>query len=164
MTQPPHILLVEARYYAHIADPLRRGAERALVAAGATHEIVSVPGAFEIPAAIGLVARATNRFDGFVALGCVIRGETTHYNHICAECARGLQDLAVREGIAIGFGVLTVENEAQALARASAERRDKGGEAVRACLALVDLKRRLTGEENEHADRATARRSAGERA
>jgi 6,7-dimethyl-8-ribityllumazine synthase len=164
MTRPPHILLVEAPYYAHIADPLRRGAERALVAAGATHEIVSVPGAFEIPAAIAFVARVTNRFDGFVALGCVIRGETTHYDHICAECARGLQDLAVHEGIAVGFGVLTVENEAQALARASAERRDKGGEAVRACLALIDLKRRFTGEENEHADRATARRSAGERA
>jgi 6,7-dimethyl-8-ribityllumazine synthase len=163
MSRPPHILLVEAPYYAHIAELLRRGAERALTEAGATHEIVSVPGAFEIPAAIGLVARATNRFDGFVALGCVIRGETTHYDHICAECARGLQDLAVHDGIAIGFGVLTVENEAQALARASAERRDKGGEAVRACLALVDLKRRFTGEEHEHADRTAARQSAGER-
>jgi 6,7-dimethyl-8-ribityllumazine synthase len=160
MTRPPHILLVEAPYYAHIADLLRRGAERALAAAGATHEIVSVPGAFEIPAAIGLAARATTRFDGFVALGCVIRGETTHYDHICVECARGLQDLAVREGVAIGFGVLTVENEAQALARASAGQRDKGGEAVHACLALVDLKRRFTGEENEHAHRAATRQPA----
>jgi 6,7-dimethyl-8-ribityllumazine synthase len=156
MTRPPHILLVEAPYYAHIAELLRRGAARALAAAGATHEIISVPGAFELPAAIGLVARTTNRFDGFVALGCVIRGETTHYDHICAECARGLQDLAVRNGIAIGFGVLTVENEAQALARASAERRDKGGEAVRACLALVDLKRRFIREEHEPTDRAAA--------
>ena len=161
MKRPPHILIVEAPYYAHIAEQLRRGAERALATAGATHEIVSVPGAFEIPAAIGIVARATNRFDGFVALGCVIRGETTHYDHICAECARGLQDLAVREGLAIGFGVLTVENEAQALARASAERRDKGGEAVRACLSLVDLKRRISGEEHDDADGAAARRSAG---
>jgi 6,7-dimethyl-8-ribityllumazine synthase len=108
-----------------------------------------------------MVARATNRFDGYVALGCVIRGETTHYDHICAECARGLQDLAVRDGLAIGFGVLTVENEAQALARASAESRDKGGEAVRACLALVDLKRRITGEEHDYADGAVARQSAG---
>jgi 6,7-dimethyl-8-ribityllumazine synthase len=158
MNRPPHILLVEAPYYAHIADELRRGAERALAAAGVTHEIISVPGAFEIPAAIGLVARATERFDGFVALACVIRGETTHYDHICSESARGLQDLAVRDGLAIGFGILTVENEAQALARASADRRDKGGEAVRACLAIVDLKRRLAGEENDHTDRAAAHR------
>jgi 6,7-dimethyl-8-ribityllumazine synthase len=145
MNRPPHILIVEAPYYAHIADHLRKGAERALAAVGATYEIIAVPGAFEIPAAIGLVARASNRFEGFVALGCVIRGETTHYDHICVESARGLQDLAVREGLPIGYGILTVENEAQALARASAENRDKGGEAVRACLALVDLKHRLTG-------------------
>jgi 6,7-dimethyl-8-ribityllumazine synthase len=154
MIRPPHILLVEAPYYTHIAEHLRQGAKRALDAAGATHETIAVPGAFEIPAAIGMVARANRRFDGFVALGCVIRGETTHYDHICAESARGLQDLAARDGIAIGYGILTVENEAQALARASAEHRDKGGEAVRACLALVDLKRRLSGEENEHTYRA----------
>jgi 6,7-dimethyl-8-ribityllumazine synthase len=156
MNRPPHILLVEAPYYTHIADQLRKGAQRALAAVGATHEIILVPGAFEIPAAIGLVARASDRFDGFVALGCVIRGETTHYDHICAESARGLQDLAVRDGLAIGYGILTVENEAQALARASAERRDKGGEAVRACLALVDLKRRVAGEENEHTNSSDA--------
>ena len=143
MSGPPHILLVEAPYYAHIAGDLRRGAERALAAAGATHECVAVPGAFEIPAAIATAARAGGRFDGFVALGCVIRGETTHYDHICAESARGLQDLAVRHGLAIGYGILTVENEAQALLRASPDGRDKGGEAVRACLALVALKRRF---------------------
>jgi len=145
MTSPPHILLVEAPYYTHIATELRRGAERALTAAGATYELASVPGAFEIPAAIGIAAKASERFDGFVALGCVIRGETTHYDHICAESARGLQDLAVRDGLAIGYGILTVEKEAQALARASPNGRDKGGEAVRACLAIVDLKRRLAG-------------------
>jgi 6,7-dimethyl-8-ribityllumazine synthase len=145
MTSPPRILLVEAPYYAHIAAELRRGAERALAAAGATHEVVVVPGAFEIPAAIGLAARASERFDGFVALGCVIRGQTTHYDHICTESARGLQELAVRDGLAIGYGILTVENEAQALARASPEGRDHGGAAVRACLAMVDLKRRLAG-------------------
>ena len=78
MNRPPHLLLVEAPYYTHIADHLRKGAERAMAAAGATHEAISVPGAFEIPAAIGMVARSTDRFDGFVALGCVIRGETTH--------------------------------------------------------------------------------------
>lgn len=145
MTSPPHILLVEAPYYTHIATELRRGAERALTAAGATYELASVSGAFEIPAAIGIAAKASQRFDGFVALGCVIRGETTHYDHICAESARGLQDLAVRDGLAIGYGILTVENEAQALARASPNGRDKGGEAVRACLAIVDLKRRFAG-------------------
>ena len=164
MNRPPHILLVEAPYYTHIAGHLRKGAERAMAAGGATHEVISVPGAFEIPAAIGMVARSTDRFDGFVALGCVIRGETTHYDHICAESARGLQDLAVREGLAIGYGILTVENETQALARASAEHRDKGGEAVRACLALVDLKRRLAGEENDYTDRAAAGRSSAGKA
>jgi len=147
MNQKPHILLVEAPYYSHIAAELRRGAERALAAAGATFERISVPGAFEVPGAIAIASRANRNFDGFVALGCVIRGETTHYDHICAESARGLQDLAVRDGIAIGYGILTVENEAQALARASPEGRDKGGEAVRACLAIVELKRRLTGSE-----------------
>lgn len=143
MTRPPHLLLVEAPYYAHIAALLRQGAERALAAAGATHEIVSVPGAFEIPAALGFAALAADRFDGFVALGCVIRGETTHYDHICAETARSLQDLMVRDGLAIGYGILTVENEAQALVRAAPDGRDKGGEAVRACLALAALKRRF---------------------
>jgi 6,7-dimethyl-8-ribityllumazine synthase len=145
MTSPPRILLVEAPYYAHIAAELRRGAERALAAAGATHEGVVVPGAFEIPAAIRFAARAGEGFDGFVALGCVIRGQTTHYDHICTESARGLQELAVRDGLAIGYGILTVENEAQALARALPEGRDHGGAAVRACLAMVDLKRRLAG-------------------
>ena len=143
MSRPPHILIVEAPYYAHIAEALRRGAERALAAAGASHETVQVPGSFEIPAAIGIAARASERFDGFVALGCVIRGQTTHYDHICAESARGLQDLAVRDGLAIGYGILTCENEAQALERAPPEGRDHGGAAVRACLAIVELKRRL---------------------
>ena len=145
MTRPPHLLLVAAPYYAHIAALLRQGAERALAEAGATYEIVSVPGAFEIPAAIALAARSAERFDGFVALGCVIRGETTHYDHICAETARSLQDLMVRDGLAAGYGILTVENEAQALVRAAPDGRDKGGEAVRACLALVELRRRFQG-------------------
>jgi 6,7-dimethyl-8-ribityllumazine synthase len=146
MMRPPHILLVEAPFYPHITEALRRGAERALAAAGATCESVSVPGAFEVPGAIALAAKSSGRFDGFVALACVIRGETTHYDHICAETARALQDLAVRDGLAIGFGVLTCENEPQALVRASPEGRDQGGRAVRACLAMVDLKRRFQGE------------------
>jgi 6,7-dimethyl-8-ribityllumazine synthase len=142
----PHLLLVEAPYYTHLAAALREGAERAVAAAGATCETVSVPGAFEIPAAIALTARAAgSRFDGYVALGCVIRGETTHYDHICAETARSLQELGVRDGHAIGYGILTVENEAQALVRAAPDGRDKGGESVRACLALIALKRRFAG-------------------
>ena len=151
MTRASHLLLVEAPYYAHIATLLRTGAERAIAAAGATCEIASVPGAFEIPAAIALAARTAQRFDGFVALGCVIRGETTHYDHICAETARSLQDMMVRDGLALGYGILTCENEAQALVRAAPadaakNGRDKGGEAVRACLALIELRRRLQGQ------------------
>ena len=144
--RPPHILLVEAPFYRHITEALRQGAERALAAAGATFEAVSVPGAFEVPGAIALAARSSSRFDGFVALACVIRGETTHYDHICTEASRALQDLAVRDGLAIGFGVLTCETEAQALVRASPEGRDQGGRAVNACLAMVELKRRFQSE------------------
>ena len=145
MTRPPHLLLVEAPYYRHIADGLRRGAERVIAEAGATFESIEVPGAFEVPAAIGFAARASSRFDGFVALGCVIRGETTHYDHICQESSRALQDLAAREGLAIGFGILTCENEAQAVVRSDPAAKDKGGEAARACLAMVALKRRFAG-------------------
>jgi 6,7-dimethyl-8-ribityllumazine synthase len=136
------ILLVEARYYTHIADELLRGAVAELERGGLGHERVTVPGAFEIPAAIQFAHLSRAGFDGYVALGCVIRGETSHYDLICAECARGLQDLALRERLAIGFGVLTVENEAQALARARVDKKNKGSEAVRACLAMIDLKRR----------------------
>ena len=137
------ILLVEARYYTSIADELLRGATAALEQAGASHERVTVPGAFEIPAAIQFAHLSRHGYDGYVALGCVIRGETSHYDLICAECARGIEELAVRERLAIGFGVLTVENEAQALARARIDQKNKGGEAARACLAMVELKRRF---------------------
>jgi 6,7-dimethyl-8-ribityllumazine synthase len=106
-----------------------------------------VPGSFEVPVAIAMAAKAGARYDGYVALGCVIRGETTHYDHICNETARAIQDLGSRDGLAVGFGILTCEDEAQALVRASPALdqggRDQGGRAVRACLALVELKRRL---------------------
>jgi 6,7-dimethyl-8-ribityllumazine synthase len=147
MKRAPHLLLVEAPYYTHLAAMLREGAERAVAAAGATCEVVSVPGAFEIPAAIALAAKTTSRFDGYVALGVVIRGETSHYDHICTETARSLQDLMVRDGLAAGYGILTCENEAQALVRAAPDGRDKGGEATRACLALIELRRRFQGPE-----------------
>lgn len=147
MGDAPHIMLVEARYYAHIADELAKGAIAALDAAGASYERFTVPGAFEIPAAIRFAVEAQGRgarearFDGYVALGCVIRGETTHYDYVCSESARGLQDLALAHNLAVGFGILTVENEAQALARARIDKKNKGGEAVNACLAMIELKR-----------------------
>jgi len=104
MARPPHLLIVEARYYAHVSDHLLNGATAALAKAGVSHERIAVPGAFEIPGAISF-AEASGKFDGYVALGCVIRGETSHYDHVCGECARGIQELAL-DGLAIGFGVL----------------------------------------------------------
>jgi len=139
--KPPHLLLVEALFYEHIAADLRRGAERAAAEAGATCEVISVPGAFEIPAAIAFAARAGAPYDGYVALGCVIRGETTHYDHICAESARGMQELASRDGLAVGFGILTCENEAQAWARARVSEMDKGAGAADAALAMIRFRR-----------------------
>jgi 6,7-dimethyl-8-ribityllumazine synthase len=143
MPAAPKILIVEARYYGHIADALIEGAVAELEKNGARHERVSVPGAFEIPAAIRIAARSREGYDGFVALGCVIRGETSHYDLVCQECARGIQELALDDGLAIGFGVLTVESEAQAAERARIDKKNKGGEAVRACLAMIALKRRF---------------------
>lgn len=141
MAKRSSLLIVEARYYAHVSDALLKGAEAALGDAGVHYDRVTVPGAFEIPAAIALAAR-TRKYDGYVALGCVIRGETSHYDLVCEECARGIQDLALA-GHAIGFGVLTVENVDQAFKRARIDEKNKGGEAVRACLAMIALRRSL---------------------
>jgi 6,7-dimethyl-8-ribityllumazine synthase len=134
------ILLVEARFYPHISDALYDGAVQALGAADAIFDRLEVPGALEIPVAIGLAA---NQYDGFVALGCVIRGETYHFEIVAQESARGLMDLSVNRGLCIGNGILTVENEEQAMERANHDRLDKGGDAVRACLALIDVKSRF---------------------
>ncbi len=139
-----HILLVEARFYPGIADALVAGATRKIEAAGSTVERITVPGALEIPTAIALAADS-GKFDGFVALGCVIRGETTHYDYVCGESARKLMDLASDRRLAIGNGILTVENEAQAWARARPEELDKGGDAAEAALALLGLRQRLLG-------------------
>ncbi|MEJ0010484.1 MAG: 6,7-dimethyl-8-ribityllumazine synthase [Alphaproteobacteria bacterium] len=117
---------------------LTRGATHAIYAAGATAEMIEVPGAFEIPSAIAAAA-ASGRYGGFVALGCVIRGETTHYDIISQTSARGLMELATRERLAIGNGILTCENLAQAERRADPALGDKGGEAARACLRLIEL-------------------------
>jgi 6,7-dimethyl-8-ribityllumazine synthase len=143
----PNILIVEARFYSHIADSLLDGATAALDAAGANFERVTVPGALEIPPAIGFAATASEdsgkTYDGFVALGCVIRGETYHFEIVSNESARGLMDLGLNRGLCIGNGVLTVESEEQALARASRDGQDKGGDAARACLALINLRAKL---------------------
>jgi 6,7-dimethyl-8-ribityllumazine synthase len=144
------ILIVEARFYSDISDALLAGAIDTLRAYGADYDVVTVPGAFELPAAIALAHEGGNRpagvrYDGFVALGCVIRGETTHYDYVCGESARGLMDLSVNKGLPIGYGVLTVEDEAQAWARARVSEGDKGGFAARACLDMVGLRRRLLG-------------------
>ncbi len=138
-----HFLIVEARFYADIADLQVVGAKTALRAAGVSFEHVSVPGALEIPVAIAMAAASQQHFDGYVALGCVIRGETTHYETVCSESARGLMDLAVAENLAIGNGILTVEDEAQAWERADVARKDKGGDAARAAISLATLRRRF---------------------
>lgn len=138
-----HFLIVEARFYEALADAQMAGAIAALEAAGATYERVAVPGALEIPAAIAFAHTGTQHFDGYVALGCVIRGETTHYEIVCNESARALMDLTIAENLAIGNGILTVENEDQAWDRADRTRKDKGGGAAEAALAMVALRAKL---------------------
>lgn len=135
------ILIAEARFYPHLNDLLLAGARRAIEAAGHGHETITVPGALELPAAIALAAES-GRFAGFVALGVVIRGETFHFEIVAQESARGLMALSL-DGFAVGNGILTVENEAQAIARADPEQGDKGGDAARAALALLELKERF---------------------
>jgi 6,7-dimethyl-8-ribityllumazine synthase len=149
--QDIRVLVVEGRFYPELQAELRRGAERALKAAGAEYDIIGVPGAFEVPGAIAFAEEAGHRpagvrYDGYVALGCVIRGETSHYDYVCAESARGLMDLAIGKRLAVGYGILTVENESQALKRAGVEEGDRGGGAARACLEMIALKRRLAGQ------------------
>jgi 6,7-dimethyl-8-ribityllumazine synthase len=135
-----HLLLVEARFYDDIGDLLAQGAISALEAAGASYERISIPGALEAPAAIRL-AQASGRFDGYVALGCIIRGETYHFEVVCNESARGLMMLGLAEGLAIGNGILTVNTMEQALDRALPTSQDKGGGAAQAALALIDIRR-----------------------
>jgi 6,7-dimethyl-8-ribityllumazine synthase len=151
LSEPTRVLVVEARFYDHIADELLAGAKAALAAARAEVEVMTVPGALEIPAVIAMAEEGGHRpagvrFDGYVALGCVIRGETYHFEIVAGESARGLMDLAIGRRLAIGNGVLTVDTEAQALARARPGEADKGGGAAKACLALIDVRRRLLGQ------------------
>ncbi len=134
----PHFLIVEARFYGAIADAQLEGAAAALAAAGATFEVLTVPGALEIPAAIAF-ADSSGAFDGYVALGCVIRGETYHFEVVAGESARGLMALSL-DGLAIGNGILTVETEKQAWARARKAEKNKGGEAAKAALAMIAVR------------------------
>jgi len=149
MAETPHIMIVESRYYEDIADELARGATAELEKASATYDRFAVPGVLEIPGAIQMAIRSLDfstlrrRFDGYIALGCVIRGETISYDLVCRESARALQDLALRYTLALGFGIVTVDNLDQALVRASIQGRNRGGEAARTCLSMIEVKRRM---------------------
>ena len=142
----PHILIVEARFYEDLANELAAGATAALEAAGATYERVAVPGALEVPGAIATAAEA-GRFDGFVALGTVIRGETSHYDIVAGDSARALMDMTTEGLFAIGNGILTTENREQAWARAARDQKNKGKIAADAALAMIAIRERFAGED-----------------
>ena len=139
MSKSPHILIVESPYYDDIADHLAAGAIDALEKAGATYERLQVPGALEIPAAIKFSSKS-KKYDGFVALGCVIRGETSHYDIVAIESARAIMDMTVNDELPIGTGILTCDTRDQAVVRADPEQKNKGRDAVGAVLALIDIK------------------------
>ena len=145
------ILIVEGRFYSDLSDELLKGAKDALEAHDADYDIVTVPGALEVPAVIAIAEEGGHRpagvaYDGYVALGVVIRGETHHFDIVANESARGIMDLAIGKRIAVGNGILTVEDEDQAWARARTGEGDKGGGAARACLDMIAIKRRLLGQ------------------
>ena len=142
---PPRLLVIQAPYYEQVVSGMRRGAERVFAEAGAGGaEVVDVAGAFELPAALRMALRsqAGSRFDGYLILGCVVRGETDHYDHICRETCRGVMGIAAETGAAIGFGLLTVDTLPQAVARSGEDRMNKGAEAAQALLGQVALRRR----------------------
>jgi len=144
------ILIIEARFYDHLADELLKGAQDMLSAHDAEYDVVTVPGALEIPGAIAYAEEGGHRpagvrYDGYVALGTVIRGETYHFEIVSNESARGIMDLAIARRLCIGNGILTVENEAQALARARSSELNKGGGAAKAALEMIDIRKRLLG-------------------
>ncbi|MEE9375927.1 MAG: 6,7-dimethyl-8-ribityllumazine synthase [Rhizobiaceae bacterium] len=143
----PHILILDAPYYTHISKALVAGAEEVLTKAGASWDYIPVPGVLEIPAAISMalegMARGNTHYDGFITLGCVIRGETTHYEVVAFESARAIMDLSIGEFLALGNGIQTVENEAQALARANVDEMNKGGHAASAVLEMIKLREKF---------------------
>lgn len=137
-----HFLIVEGRAYPGIADEMKAGAGAALKAAGATFDVIAVPGAMEVPVGVAM-ALDTDKYDGYVALGCVIRGQSNHYVSVASESIRALAELAVVDALPLGIGILTVENEGQAWTRARVADGDRGGDAARAALALAALKAKL---------------------
>ena len=140
----PRILVLEARFYDHIADGLLNGVKAELEKVGATMTLLTVPGIFELPAALSFVVAAKpGHYDGFITLGCAIKGETDHYEHISSACEHALMEFAVEHKVALGNGVLTTRNEAQALVRSDPAQRNFGGQAARACLRMVALKSEL---------------------
>jgi 6,7-dimethyl-8-ribityllumazine synthase len=149
MSEAPKILIVEGRFYEDIADALFDGAAAVLDEAGLEYERMPVAGAFEVPQAIRFAIRsmeigsATNRYAGFLGFGCVIRGETSHYDYVCQESARALMDLVMKYSVALGYGILTVENRDQAWARADMTKKNKGGDVARACLRMMEVKKHL---------------------
>ncbi|MEM7766784.1 MAG: 6,7-dimethyl-8-ribityllumazine synthase [Pseudomonadota bacterium] len=136
------VLIATSRYYEKISLELEAGAQAALDEAGCKTETIEVPGAFEVPGVIAMAADSA-RWDGYLALGCVIRGETSHYDYVCGESARGLMDLAVQRRLAIGYGILTVENQDQAWARADRGQKNKGRDAAEACLAMLEFRKKF---------------------
>ncbi len=135
-----HILIAAANYYKEISDELIIGTKARLEKDGHSFDVIDVPGAFELPAAVQMAVDGDKHYDGYIALGCVIRGETTHYDYVCQQCARGLQDIALTQNLAIGFGLLTVENKEQAKVRADVNGKNKGHEAADACLRMLALR------------------------
>lgn len=135
------ILIVAARYYPEVVDTMTARAMAVVEEAGATAALIEAPGAFEIPGVIAMAAEIED-YDGYIGLGCVVRGETSHYDYVCGESARGLMDLSIHGQLAIGYGILTVENLAQAQVRADPNQGDKGAEAAKACLTMAALRRR----------------------
>ena len=143
MAKKPHLLIVEARFYDDLSDAMLEGAKAALDEAGASFDVVTVMGALEVPGAIAMADHGDKDYDGYVALGVIIRGETYHFDIVANESARALMDLTVKKRLCIGNGILTTENDAQAWARARKSELDKGGFAARAALAMIALKKKL---------------------
>ncbi len=147
MSDSPHVLIVEARFYKDIAEELANGAGAVLDKAGMSYDRIPVPGVFEVPAAIRFAIRSMEvhsapvHYSGYIALGCVIRGETSHFEYICNAASRALMDLTLNYSIAMGFGILTCDNREQAWARAAVDQKNKGAEAATTCLRMMELKK-----------------------
>src|SRR3954470_8515438 len=143
MADAPHILILEARFYEDIADELARGAIAALTGAGASHEHIAVPGTLELPAALAMAVASGGHYDGYVVLGCVIRGETSHYDIVANESAAAIMRLVTEQRLGVGYGIVAAENDDQAWERAGIDRRNKGASAAEAALAMVAVRKRL---------------------